>query len=353
MTSRRRSLTVSLAALSLATAALMSYGSPAPPAGSQTAGAPKAAIKLVIFNEGRPGLLTDRGVVDVSALVRPLGGHDAMQALITRYEELKPELLRLAAEGAAKPLSAVTLKAPVPRAKLLAMGGNYREFGKVEPKPMWGFVKSTDSILGSGGTVVLPEIDANIFHHEAELVVVFGRAGSNIAQAQALDYVFGYTAGVDVSARMPPSGGGRDITKMLLSAGKSYNGFSPIGPAIVPKDEIGDAQALDIKLWVNGELRPNYNTSDLAHSIAESIAWATAITPVQPGDVLFMGTNHQGLGAMQDGDKVELEISRIGRLTVNVADPSKRRWPRGVDEATAEGVRSGTGAPGSKSRPLK
>ena len=97
----------------------------------------------------------------------------------------------------------------------------------------------------------------------------------------------------------------------------------------------------------------NYNTSDLAHSIAESIAWATAITPVQPGDVLFIGTNHQGLGAMQDGDKVELEISRIGRLTVNVADPSKRRWPRGVDEATAASVRSGTGAPGSKSRPLK
>jgi 2-keto-4-pentenoate hydratase/2-oxohepta-3-ene-1,7-dioic acid hydratase in catechol pathway len=333
----------------------MSYGSPTPSTATQTAGAPKAAIKLVIFNEGRPGLLTERGVVDVSALVRPLGGHDAMQALITRYEELKPELLRLAAEGAAKPLSAVTLKAPVPRAKVLAMGGNYREFGARKPEPMWGFIKSTDSLLGSGSTVVLPEVDANIFHHEAELVVVFGKAGSNIPQEKALDYVFGYTAGVDVSARMPPSGtgGGRDITKMLLSGGKSYNGFSPIGPAIVPKDEIGDAQALDVKLWVNGELRPNYNTSDLAHSIAESIAWATAITPVQPGDVLFMGTNHQGLGAMQDGDKVELEISRIGRLTVSVADPSKRRWPRGVDQATAEGVRNGTGAPGSKSRPLK
>ncbi len=139
---------------------------------------------------------------------------------------------------------------------------------------------------------------------------------------------------------------------MLLSAGKSYNGFAPIGPAIVPKDEVGDAEKLDIKLWVNGELRPNYNTSDLAHSIAESIAWATAITPVEPGDVLWMGTNHQGLGAMQDGDKVEMEISRIGRLTVNVADPLKRRWPRGVDEATAADVRTGSGGPGSKSRPL-
>ena len=101
MISRRRSLTVSFAILSLATAALMGFGSPAPPTGSETAGTPTAvvpqeskgpAIKLVIFNEGRPGLLTERGVVDLSALVRPLGGHDAMKALITRYDELKPLL---------------------------------------------------------------------------------------------------------------------------------------------------------------------------------------------------------------------------------------------------------------------
>ena len=368
MTSRRRSLIVSFAILSLATAALMGCGSPAPPTSSEPAGTPTAAvprgsegskglgkINLVIFNEGRPGLLTERGVVDVSALTRPLGGQDAMQVLITRYDELKPELARLAAEGTAQPLSAVTLKAPVPRAKVLAMGGNYREFGARKPEPMWGFLKSTDALLGSGGTVVLPEVDANIFHHEAELVVVFGRAGRNIPQAQALDYVFGYTAGVDVSARMPPSGaggGGRDLTKMPISGAKSHNGFAVLGPAIVPKDEVGDAQTLDIKLWVNGELRPNYNTNDAAHSIAESIAWATAITPVEPGDVLYMGTNHQGLGAMQDGDRIEMEISRIGRLTINVADPSKRRWPRGVDEVTAEGVRTGSGGPGSKSRPL-
>ena len=353
MTSRRRSLTVSFAILSLATAALsQTAGTRATVVPAERKGA--AGINLVIFNEGRPGLLTARGVVDVSALVRPLGGHDAMKALITRYDELKPELTRLAAEGKALPLASVTFKAPVPRAKVLAMGGNFREFGQRPPAPMWGFIKSTDSLLGAGGTVVLPEVDANIFHHEAELVVVFGRAGSNIPQAQALDYVFGYTAGVDVSARMPPSGAGgaRDRTKMPLSAGKSYNGFAPLGPAIVPKDEVGDAQALDIKLWVNGELRPNYNTSDLAHSIAESIAWATAITPVEPGDVLWMGTNHQGLGALQHGDRVEMEISRIGRLTFNVADPLRRRWPRGIDEVTAADIRSGSGAPGSKSRPL-
>jgi 2-keto-4-pentenoate hydratase/2-oxohepta-3-ene-1,7-dioic acid hydratase in catechol pathway len=140
---------------------------------------------------------------------------------------------------------------------------------------------------------------------------------------------------------------------MPISAGKSYPGFSPIGPCISTKDEVGDPEKLDVKLYVSGELRPNYNTSDLAHSIAESIAWATAITPVEPGDVLYMGTNHQGLGALQDGDTVDIEITNIGRMSFKISDPAKRRWPKGVDEVTAADVRGGTGSgPGSKSRPL-
>jgi len=311
-------------------------------------------MKLVVFNEGRPGLWTDRGVVDVSKLVLPLGGQDGMRAIIERFDELKPQLTALADK--ADTVKDPKLKAPVPRARILAMGGNYRENGHREPSPMWGFLKSTDSIVGTGATVVLPDVDANIFHHEAELVVVFGKAGDHIPEAQAMSYVFGFTCGVDVSARMPPPpGGGRGIdrTTMPLSGHKSYNGFSPLGPCITTVDEIGDPQKLDVKLWVSGELRPNYNTSDLAHSIAESIAWATALTPVQPGDVLFMGTNHQGLGALQDGDHVDMEITRIGRLSFDVVDPLKRRWPRGVDEVTAADIRGGTGAgPGSKSRPV-
>jgi 2-keto-4-pentenoate hydratase/2-oxohepta-3-ene-1,7-dioic acid hydratase in catechol pathway len=315
----------------------------------------ESLMKLVVFNEGRPGILEDRGVVDASSLVSPLGGHDGMRMLIEQFEELKPRLAALAAEGVAVPLESVQLKAPVPRAKVLAMGGNYREFGHREPSPMWGFLKSTDSIVGDGATVNLPEVDANIFHHEAELVVVFGRAGENIPESQAMDYVFGFTGGVDVSARMPatgsaPAGGNRSST-MNLSGAKSYSGFAPLGPCITTKDEIGDPEKLDVRLWVNGELRPNYNTSDLAHSIAESIAWATSITPVEPGDVLFMGTNHQGLGALQDGDKVELEIANIGRLSFDIRDLMKRRWDRGVDESTATLVRTGAGGPGSQARP--
>jgi 2-keto-4-pentenoate hydratase/2-oxohepta-3-ene-1,7-dioic acid hydratase in catechol pathway len=312
-------------------------------------------MKLVLFNEGRPGVLTDRGIVDVSKTVLPFGGHDGMRAIIERFDELEPKLTALATEAAAIPYDSVSLKAPVPRAKVLAMGGNYRENGLRQPSPMWGFLKSTDSIVGPGATVVLPDADANIFHHEAELVVVFGKAGDHIPENQAMEYVFGFTCGVDVSARMPPppgGGGGIDRTGMPVSGHKSYNGFTPLGPCITTRDAIGDPERLDVKLWVSGELRPNYNTSDLAHSIAESIAWATAITPVQAGDLLFMGTNHQGLGALQDGDHVDMEITGIGRLSFGVTDPLKRRWPRGVDEATASDIRTNSGAPGSKARPI-
>jgi 2-keto-4-pentenoate hydratase/2-oxohepta-3-ene-1,7-dioic acid hydratase in catechol pathway len=313
-------------------------------------------MKLVIFNEGRPGVVTERGIVDVSKAVLPYGGHDGMCSIIEHFDALAPKLGDLTRQAAAIPFDSVTLRAPVPRATVLAMGGNYRENGLREPAPMWGFLKSTDSIVGSGATVVLPDVDANIFHHEAELVVVFGKAGDHIAEAQAMDYVFGFTCGVDVSARMPPPPGGAraiDRTGMPVSGHKSYNGFSPLGPCITTRDELGDPERLDVKLWVSGELRPNYNTSDLAHSIAESIAWATAITPVRPGDVLFMGTNHQGLGALQDGDHVDMEITNIGRLSFEVTDPLKRRWPRGVDEATASDIRTGSGGPGSRSRPLQ
>jgi 2-keto-4-pentenoate hydratase/2-oxohepta-3-ene-1,7-dioic acid hydratase in catechol pathway len=116
---------------------------------------------------------------------------------------------------------------------------------------------------------------------------------------------------------------------------------------------VGDPYQLEVKLWVDGELRPNYHTSDLAHTIAESVAWATGIESVEPGDVLYMGTNHQGLGALQDGETMAIEITNIGKMTLHISDPSKRRWPKGVDEVTAAGVRAGQGAaPGSQSRPL-
>ncbi|MFQ6026881.1 MAG: fumarylacetoacetate hydrolase family protein [Dehalococcoidia bacterium] len=316
-------------------------------------------MKLVLFNGGRPGLLRDDGVVDISDAVAPLGassGQQAMEAIITHIDDLRAELSRLEREGNAVPLTEVSLGPPLPRpSKILCMGGNYREFGARQPSPMWGFLKSPEAIIGPGDKVVLPPDDINIFHHEAELVLVFGRAGSAVNQDDAMDHVFGYLVGVDVSARLPAGarpGGVRDNTKMPISPWKSFDTFAPIGPCIVTKDEILDPHHLQIRLWVDGQLRVNYNTDDLAHSIPESIAWASAIESFRPGDIFFMGTNHQGLGPMQEGDNIDVEVEGVGQFSFDVTDSLNRRWPKGVDELTAEDIRQGTGGPGARQRPL-
>jgi 2-keto-4-pentenoate hydratase/2-oxohepta-3-ene-1,7-dioic acid hydratase in catechol pathway len=109
---------------------------------------------------------------------------------------------------------------------------------------------------------------------------------------------------------------------------KSRDTFAPIGPYIVTADEIRDPQNLQIKLWVNGEIKQNFNTSDMAHKIPRCIEWVTSIHTLEPGDILATGTNHRGLNAFQDGDRVEIETEGLGRLTFNVRDDLKRKWGR-------------------------
>ena len=235
------------------------------------------------------------------------------------------------------------------------MGGNFTEFGHRSAGPMWGFLKTSDAVIGPGGTVVLPSIDANIFHHEAELVLVFGKAGKNVTESNAFDHVFGYMCGVDVSARMPQTSGATPTGFQAwrgVSAHKSHPTFAPIGPAIVTKDEISDPQNLQVRLSVDNELRGNFNTSDMAHSIAASIAFISNHESFSPGDLMYTGTNHQGLGAMQHGDNIVIEIDQVGQFSFSVQDDLKRHWVKGVDELTAKDVREGTGGPGAKVRPL-
>jgi 2-keto-4-pentenoate hydratase/2-oxohepta-3-ene-1,7-dioic acid hydratase in catechol pathway len=216
---------------------------------------------------------------------------------------------------------------------------------------MWGFQKTNDTVIGPEGTVNLPPDDANIFHHEAELVLIFGRPGKNIKEEEAFDYVFGYTCGVDVSARMP--GGSFKFQPWRgISEHKSYPTFAPMGPALVTKDEITDPQDMQIRLTVDGELRGNFNTSDMAHSIAKSIAFVSQFENINIGDVLYTGTNHQGLGAMQDGDNINIEIDQLGGFSFSVKDSLKRKWEKGIDEETAEDIRKGTGGPGRRKRPI-
>jgi len=135
-----------------------------------------------------------------------------------------------------------------------------------------------------------------------------------------MDYIFGYTNFIDGSARGLPAGGFFHM--------KSRDTFAPIGPYIVTADEIRDPQKLQIRLWNNGTLMQNFNTDDMAHKIPRCIEWVSAIHTLEPGDVLATGTNHRGLNPFHDGDKVEIEIEKVGRLRFNVKDELKRTWAR-------------------------
>jgi 2-keto-4-pentenoate hydratase/2-oxohepta-3-ene-1,7-dioic acid hydratase in catechol pathway len=191
-----------------------------------------------------------------------------------------------------------------------------------EPAPINAFHKAASAIIGTGETMVLPDVPAALFEGEAELAVVIGKRASNVKAADAMKYIFGYMNFIDGSARgLPPAG--NTFYQM-----KSRDTFAPIGPYIVTADEVTDPHKLQVRLWVNGELKQNFNTDDMAHKIPRCIEWVTSIPALEPGDILATGTNHRGLSGFQNGDKIELEVEGMGRLTIGVRDDLKRTWSR-------------------------
>jgi 2-keto-4-pentenoate hydratase/2-oxohepta-3-ene-1,7-dioic acid hydratase in catechol pathway len=109
---------------------------------------------------------------------------------------------------------------------------------------------------------------------------------------------------------------------------KSRDTFAPLGPWLVTADEIADPHQRQIRLSVNGTVKQNFNANDMAHKIPRCIEWVTSIHALEPGDVLATGTNHRGLSAFQDGDRIEVETEGLGRLHFNIRDALKRTWDR-------------------------
>jgi len=299
-------------------------------------------MKLVFFDEFVPGLLKGDKVVNIT---EPLGGlkstngQETLQNIMDNFDSLKSELDSYAKKNEGSPLSEVRLRQPVPKPqKILCMIGNYKEGVKRDIRPIDTFLKSPETIIGPNDTVVLPKREHPIFHHEAELGLVIGKKAHDVTQDNAMDHIFGYTAFVDVSAR---GGIGKAGAGAGSFFGKSYATFGPIGPCIVTKDEISDPQMMAIKLWVNGQLRHDYNTDDMEHPIKEIIEFTSSVTTLMPGDIIACGTNHQGLGPLQDGDSATIQISGIGEFSFKVSDPLKRNWTKEVDEIAARRVREG------------
>jgi 2-keto-4-pentenoate hydratase/2-oxohepta-3-ene-1,7-dioic acid hydratase in catechol pathway len=303
-------------------------------------------VRLVLFEASgrdiRPGLLTERGVVDAAAAVP--GGHTpqaTMQGLIDGFESFRPALERLARDGAAVPVEQVRLRPPLPRpGKILACIANYWEHGALEARPLNMFLKNPDAVVGPGDTIVLPEhVEPWIFMHEAELALVVKGPAKNVKQEDWQSAVFGYTGMIDVSAR----GEGRRTWKAGSWLGKSFDTFAPLGPCIATRDEVGNPNDVHVRFWVDGQLRHNYNTDDMEHLVPELVEFATSIMTLNSGDVIACGTNHEGLGPLQDGEVVDFEIQGIGRMRLDVRDPLKRTWEKGIymgpDSTNPEAVR--------------
>jgi 2-keto-4-pentenoate hydratase/2-oxohepta-3-ene-1,7-dioic acid hydratase in catechol pathway len=288
-------------------------------------------MRLVLTKDDRIGVLRDNGMVDVTAAfgdIRFRTAVDRMPRVLASLNERRSRIEALLADG--EPQAMPALQAPIPRPpKLIAAFGNYREGWERERQMQDMFLESPDSVTGPDSTVILPKHPADIFHHEAELALVIGQRAKDLpADERALDVVAGYTCAMDVSAR----GIGRIGPSRI---GKSFDTFTPLGPAIVTTDEVPDPQNLRVTLTVNGEERQNYTTADMEYSVVEVLAFISGYMTLVPGDVIMCGTQHQGLGALQDGDRAEMTIEAVGSLAVDVHDPLKREWPRGVDQDMA------------------
>ena len=284
-------------------------------------------MKLVFFDDFKLGVVKDDTVVDVSGAVSGIehtSPQDLIGKLIENFSQHRASLQHAADGALGTPLNQVRLRSPLPKPpNIICMAVNYMEDGtRDEPAPINAFQKSPNAVIGDGDTMVLPDIPASIFEGEAEIALVIGKRASNVKQEDAYDHIFGYINFIDGSARGLQAGG-NTFYQM-----KSRDTFAPMGPYLVTADEIDDPQNLDIKLWVNEDLKQSFNTDDMAHKIPRIIEWVSSIHELEPGDVIATGTNHRGLSALQNDDKVELEVQGLGTLHFNIQDNLKRTWDR-------------------------
>ncbi len=217
--------------------------------------------------------------------------------------------------------------APVVPPNILAIGLNYKkhaeEGGKGVPERPMLFIKSTTSLQNPGDPIELPrKLASNEVDYECELAVVIGKTCKNATRANALDYVLGYTAANDVSARdwqIRLNGG-------QFCQGKSFDTFCPLGPVLVTKDEIPNPNALRIKTILNGQAMQDWSTDDMVFDVPALIEFLSGSKTLLPGTVILTGTPH-GVGFVRKppvylkaGDTVTIEIEKIGSLTNPVVD---------------------------------
>lgn len=286
-------------------------------------------MRLVVFDEYRIGVLESDGIHDLTDLlpVAPLSyAPYRMNEFIARFEQLRPLVEERRGSTDTIDPAAVQLQAPSPRPRnFLGAPLNYHSHseemkgpiasGGTSAREMGFFVKASGALTGASGAIELPRLAGRRFDHEAEIGFVIGRETRGVSTDTALDHVFGYTLVMDNTMRMTESN--REERTMR----KSFATLSPAGPCIVTADEVPEPGSLELKLWVNDELRQVGQVSDLIVGIPELIAQASAVVTLFPGDLYATGTP-SGVAPLLPGDRVVIASDQLGAMDLAVVERS-------------------------------
>ena len=283
-------------------------------------------MKLVTFtHEGRTrlGAVESDAVIDFAA--HGGGLPDEVLAFLAQGEAAFDAAREACASGKGRlPLEEVSLEAPIRRPpKILAVGLNYRdhvaEGGFEVPTVPVIFNKQSTAVTGPQGAIHLPKESVQL-DYEGEFAFVIGRRCRHVPKDRALDVIAGYTIANDVSVR------DWQFRSPTTTMGKSWDTHCPLGPYVVTPDEVGDPHDLDLKTWVNGELRQDSNTSNLIFDCSDIIVHLSTAFTLEPGDVVCTGTPSGVVLGMDPkvwlkaGDEVRIAIDRLGTLENRVVD---------------------------------
>ncbi|CAP41764.1 MULTISPECIES: fumarylacetoacetate hydrolase family protein [Pseudomonadota] len=284
-------------------------------------------MRLCLFNNNQLGVAEADGIRDVSSVLAslpaqhyPLPRHDL---LIAALPALRPEIEKAAADAPLLPFSEVRLLSPVANpGKIVAAPVNYKRhldeaiaepetFSRAHVRQIQEtglFLKATSSLVGpsEGVSIRFPERRTD---HEIELAVVIGKRCDRVDTEKALDYVAGYSIGLDITVRGPEE----------RSLRKSIDSYTVLGPWLVTADEIADPSGLEFELRVDGKTRQKANTRDLILNVRDLIVFASAFYTLMPGDVILTGTP-EGVGPIQPGNVMSARIEGIGEMNVSVSN---------------------------------
>ncbi|MGJ7918266.1 fumarylacetoacetate hydrolase family protein [Massilia sp. LXY-6] len=282
-------------------------------------------MKICWYNQQQLGAVVDGRVYEVSAaldaLPRPRYPAAPGDLLIAHLDTVRAAIDRLLPSAASIPVAQARFLSPVANpGKIIGVPVNYADHvaeakadqatftdrykGDIREQGL--FLKAASSLVGPADGVAL-RFPERLSHHEMELGVVIGKTAANVTQAEALSYVAGYAIALDMTVRGPED----------RSLRKSLDSYAVLGPWLVTADEIADAQALEIRLGVNGNVRQQASTAEMIIGIAEQIAWASSYYTLHPGDIIMSGTC-AGVGQVLPGDVMQCEIEAIGAMTVAV-----------------------------------